>query len=507
VIKNVFALPLFAASLFLSGCGGTPDPAGTGGPTVPIPPPKPLDVSVTLDETRAVSRVVPLKGGTISVTAEDGAVYTLTIPEDALLEATTITMTPISTLEGTPIEGEQLYGVGLKPDGLRLYQAATLTISPTGEGETAQAAAFSTKGGGKEFHLYPLELKSGLAMKLLHFSDYGTYVGSETDPIIITDEPAEFMPFDWESQLAQMMAELIRQERAAQLRGEAGDPEFDKKLAAILNTFYIQVISPLLGRISSDCDFAKANVAKVLSWNRQVALLGLDTTFETQMDAVTSAVVAGMDNCWQKVTQPCVNQSNAEQIAEVIKVARINQLLGGNPVKYNPFDPALACTGGWVGTARVTDIGAVNKVEVVAEVTWRPDPEYPENPYYQQFIPGGTVTVTVTDVPGDECVYSGSHTKPIVVDTPAGRNELLLNFVDQPPTYSGNGGDTWTDVKYQRSCSFGDSEWAIGTFTWFVVGGGEPRTLSPDGRVIAGTDSQRTGHTAEWHFELTGQVR
>lgn len=244
-------------------------------------------------------------------------------------------------------------GVDLKPGGLRLYQAATLTISPAGEGETAQAAAFSTRGGGKEFYLYPLELESGLSMKLLHFSDYGAYVGSETDPIIITDEPAGFMPFDWESQLAQMMAELTRQEREAQLRGEEGDPEFDKKLEAILSTFYIQVISPLLGRIISDCEFAKANIAQVLSWNQQVALLGLDGTFNAQMRAVTTAVVAGMDNCWQKVTQPCVDQSNAEQIAEVIKVARANQLLGGDPEKYNPFDPDIQCQGGCAGVADV----------------------------------------------------------------------------------------------------------------------------------------------------------
>jgi hypothetical protein len=465
-------------------------------------------VSVTLDEDRAVSQPVPLGGGTLSVTAADGAIYTLTIPKDALIEETTITMTPIRTLEGVPITGGRLLGVDLKPEGLRLYQAATLTISPANEGETAQAVGFSTKAGGREFHLYPLALEPDLSMKLLHFSDYGAYVCCENAPIIIiNDNPAEFMPTDWEGQLAQMMGELIRQEREAQLQGEEGDPLFAEKLTAILNSFYIEVIEPMLGRITSDCDFAKANVAKVLSWNRQVALLGLDATFEVQTDAVTSAVVAGMDSCWQKVTQPCVDQSNAEQMAEVIKVARINQLLGGDPEKYNPFDPTLACTGGWVGTAHVTKVGVVNKVEVVAEVTWRLDPEYPESPYFQQFIPSGTVTVTVTDIPGDDCVYSGSHTKPIVVDTPGGSNKLLLNFVDQPPTYSGNGSDTWTDVKYQRSCSFGDSEWTIGTFNWFVVGGGEPRTLSPDGRVIAGTDSEGTSRTAEWHFELTGQVR
>jgi hypothetical protein len=102
VKKNVFALSLLAASL-LSSCGGNPDPSSVG--TVPLPEPSPLNVSITFDEARAVRQVVPLGGGTLSVTAEDGAVYTLTIPEGALLEETTVAMTPIGTLEGAPIEG------------------------------------------------------------------------------------------------------------------------------------------------------------------------------------------------------------------------------------------------------------------------------------------------------------------------------------------------------------------------------------------------------------------
>lgn len=310
-------------------------------------------------------------------------------------------MTPIRALEGAPVEGGKLYGVELKPDGSRLYQAATLRISPADEGETAQAVGFSTKAGGREFHLYPLALEPDLSMKLLHFSDYGAYVCCENAPIIIiNDNPAEFMPTDWEGQLAQMMGELIRQEREAQLQGEEGDPLFAEKLTAILNSFYIEVIEPMLGRITSDCDFAKANVAKVLSWNRQVALLGLDATFEVQTDAVMSAVVVGMDNCWQKVTKPCVDLNDAEQFGEVVRVARVNQLLGGEPDKYNPNDPNIQCectdlvnVETWSGSASYSYEQTASDEGVTVQVQRSADFSFQLGTRYESFRDGKVVII------------------------------------------------------------------------------------------------------------------
>lgn len=118
-------------------------------------------------------------------------------------------------------------------------------------------------------------------------------------------------------------------------------------MEAILNTFFIEVVAPLLSRISSDCEFAKANIAKVLSWSRQVQLLGFDATFGAQIAAVTDAVVKGMDNCWQEVIKPCVDPED-ESFGEVVRVARMNQMLGGDPAVYNPNDPDIQCDEGCV---------------------------------------------------------------------------------------------------------------------------------------------------------------
>lgn len=349
-MRTIARLILLLTGLLTACSGGNPSPPGGSDlPPVTIPPPNPLDVSITLDEARAASEAIALSGGSLSITAEDGAVYTLTVPENALLEATEITMTPILSLEDSPVTGGRLLGVELKPHGLRLYDFATLSIAPPGGG-TGKAIAFAAQDGGKEFHLYPLELDpSKVSLKLMHFSEYGAYVRGENDPIPVRDPEVsntitiEIMPFDWEAQLEQMMEELLRKEREAQLRGEEGDPQFEEKLEAILNAFYDEVIKPMLGRIGTDCAYAEANISKVLGWSRNVSVLGLDETFAAQRGAVTDASLKGADNCWKTSVGACIDQQNAVQVGEVTRHARLNQILGGDPAKYNPNDPELRC--------------------------------------------------------------------------------------------------------------------------------------------------------------------
>jgi hypothetical protein len=334
--------------LLVSCGGGGVTPPTNDPPPIDIPEPKPLEVSVTMDESRALSRSIPVGGGTLSLTAEDGAVYTLTIPPDALLEATDITMTPILTIEGSPISGGRLLGVELKPHGLRLNDLATLTITLPGGG-TGEAIAFSAQEG-QEFHLYPLELDpTRVSLKLIHFSEYGVYVRGENDPIPVNDPEVsdtvtiEIMPFDWEAQLEQMLADLVRKERRAQLKGQAGDPQFNAKVEAIVNTFYDKVVKGMLGQIATDCGYAEANISKVLGWSRAVSLWGLDEKLAAKTRAVSEAALKGADNCWKTSVGACIDRQNTEQLRNVTRHARLNQIMGGDPAKYNPDDPRLRC--------------------------------------------------------------------------------------------------------------------------------------------------------------------
>lgn len=354
------AVPVAAFVVMLAACGGPGGaPGGGGGPraTVPIPTAQPLDVTVATDDSRATTQTVPTGGGTLKATAVDGTQYVLTIPSTALLAETTITMTPLSDVEGAPLAGTA-HGVSLEPTGLRLYDFATLEIIPPA-GSGTHVAGFGTQGQGRGFHLQPLQPGDGVGLKLMHFSEHGAFF-SEVGPILVND-PVEFMPSDWESGLQQMLAELLLSQREAQLAGLPGDPDFDWKLEAILRTYYEKVILPLLYDIEFSCVLAKQNASKVLGWNRTVALVGKEEVFAAETANVVDAVLKGADKCWQQATEPCVDPENAARFQKVLEAARLNQLLGGNPAEYDPYDPDLQCELMWTGTItydeeRVTQI-------------------------------------------------------------------------------------------------------------------------------------------------------
>jgi len=335
-------LGLATVALLVTGCGGISAPPKA---TVQIPDPDPISISTVLETAAASSETVPLSGGSLSATGADGTVYTLTIPGDSLLEETVVTMTPLTDIAGAPVTGRAL-GVRLEPHGLRLFREATLRIAPS-DGVAFSAIGFAAGADGSDFHLVPPIVggdATSVSFHLLSFSDHGGFTGSEADPIDIADSPQDFMPMDWEAQLAQMMAELLAKERAAQLMGEESDPALNEKIEAIVNTFYIKVIAPILPRIMTDCSYAEANASKVLGWARSVILLGMDKTFSVEVRKVMDAVVAGADNCWQEAIEPCVDQASSGFV-RVLGMARMNQLIGGSPDVYNPWREDIQCDG------------------------------------------------------------------------------------------------------------------------------------------------------------------
>src|SRR5690348_14436311 len=71
------------------------------------------------DKARTVKLTIPLTGGSLSATGGDGTVYTLTVPDKALLSAQEISMTPLAAMDALPLGGGLAAGVQLEPEGLR----------------------------------------------------------------------------------------------------------------------------------------------------------------------------------------------------------------------------------------------------------------------------------------------------------------------------------------------------------------------------------------------------
>ena len=104
-------------------------------------------------------------GGTISVSAPDGINYQLIFPAGALEETTSITLTPIESIDDLPLENF-LGAVDIQPAGLVLEVPARLTIDfpeaiDVPEGMVTMNFAYT--GSGSDFHFVPYLEGGGLA--------------------------------------------------------------------------------------------------------------------------------------------------------------------------------------------------------------------------------------------------------------------------------------------------------------------------------------------------------
>ena len=118
------------------------------------------------DTAAAVAESVGADGGTIAV-----AGMQLAIPAGAVPEGTTITATPLRSLQGSPFAAAPV-GLKLEPSGLVLLEPATLTLPrPSGTGALV-GIGFNSDGDG--FHLVPHRLVGDtVQLKVWHFSGAG----------------------------------------------------------------------------------------------------------------------------------------------------------------------------------------------------------------------------------------------------------------------------------------------------------------------------------------------
>ena len=122
--------------------------------------PNNFDPSQFMAQNLQTQAVIGPAGGEISVTGSSGAVYTLTIPKDALQFDVPITLKSISAITGLPLSGGMLGAVFIEPAALVFDIPASLKMT-TPESKPAVSApllmAFSFQDEGADFHLYPFD--------------------------------------------------------------------------------------------------------------------------------------------------------------------------------------------------------------------------------------------------------------------------------------------------------------------------------------------------------------
>jgi hypothetical protein len=320
---------------------GTPAPGQTGGQ--PAPPPAaslpPLSVTVTTDESRAATQVVPVEGGTLTATGADGTSFVLTMPANALVEPTEITMTPLTSMTGLLADDTLLAGVQLGPDGLALYDLATLEIKMPGYQAKDLEIGLAYSGDGEQLHAHPLDLDtSTLRMHLSHFSGAGAArgkAGIEAAQALDRERAGYFQgQLDAEiAQVSQKIARAIIEDRQSVERGEPPrDPSAmvddlsSPEMMAILKWALDQA-----EQYADDCDALQtvdAGLRTFMAFQRQLELLGTESSSPeiTALEEQAQRIYAKVEEAARKCL--CSDQLQPARVSAYLGFVRMRSILG-----------------------------------------------------------------------------------------------------------------------------------------------------------------------------------
>lgn len=295
-----------------------------------IPPPgyfprpsHPTTVTPVTEPGNAVSALITSDGGgMLTATDAAGVKYTLNIPAGALISDETITMTPVSSIGGSPL-GSLIGAVEITPHGLQLQKTATLTIVPTSPIQLTSQAGFDAYEGGEDFGLYPLDPGAGIVMRLNHFSTFG--VANATDAAVQT--MLSLMPVRTQAQWQQIAADIFREAR------ETGQPINTTRLAAVSLAYYRDVIKPRVDHALTDDTYADSALDELLNWARNMVVLGIDD------HPYVKPLFSGWADLFQKIFQNavkqryqrCVQTDDLTEVQRLIAGARQMLLLGLDP--------------------------------------------------------------------------------------------------------------------------------------------------------------------------------
>ena len=240
-----------------------------GSPTVPdelawvLEEGEAISVTPVLDEALAASSLMTItEGGAVSATGADGTTYTLTVPPDALRSEVTITMTPLSRIDGLPFGDGTALAVQLEPSGLQLDAYASLDIVSATAPSPSEQILFGYQGSGEDLSLALPDLATdGIRILLDHFSGYGVGNGLLTDlgPI------RQRLGGTAEARITSALGEALQVEKQGGAKAD---------LDQYFQLYEEQVLKPRLAAAGKSCGNATIAFQTAAAYDRQRQLMG-----------------------------------------------------------------------------------------------------------------------------------------------------------------------------------------------------------------------------------------
>jgi hypothetical protein len=285
-------------------------------------PSGPYSVTITLDPTIQAESMIPTSGGGVGVTGADGTYYQLDIPDGALLEDTLIRLIPVTAINGMPF-GSNPLAVQIEPEGLQLYDFATLTIKPSQDIPIDQQIFFGYQAMGDNLVLAPPVVNSNeMKVQILHFSGYGVTKGFSAD----IEPVRQRIGGDAEARIQSAVAEQLLKARQSQLLGIGEGSDID--LTDYFSQYEEQVVKPRIAAAGESCAAGKLAIQTVLGLERQRQLLGMsENTDNPLIDSDLMSTVTLV--CMKEEYEICRDDHIIHRIVPAwLGVERQYQLLG-----------------------------------------------------------------------------------------------------------------------------------------------------------------------------------
>lgn len=282
-------------------------------------------VTVTLDTARAVTKTIPVGGGSLLATAANGTKFRLEIPADALVSPQEITLTPIRAIGGLPFKGGLAGGVEIAPAGLRLTAVATLLITPTKPVALAQETTFAYRARGAQFFLYPARLTGKpVVLPVLHAGGYGLARGTAAEQA----QQLARLPPRAEDQFSQKLWDVHARLRRSP--APAGAPVARATAAAApidLPTLYDQVyanqLRRLLPEIAGSCAGWKKWGPLGINFIANAIVDGVSDGLVAEIEAVNRALTRGLVACYDEAGRGCVDKRDGKAVIPMLLYWRL----------------------------------------------------------------------------------------------------------------------------------------------------------------------------------------
>ncbi len=286
---------------------------------------EPINLSLSLAEDQAAEALIPVTGGSLTVTGPDGTRFTLDIPTDALLAETHIRMIPAVYVSGMPSGLEQTVLVQLEPEGLFFNDYATLTIVPTAAVPIDEQIMFGYHNHGEGMYLAPLVVDSeAVQLQILHFSGYGLSKGllADLEPV------RRRLGGSVEDRITSQVSSLLSQERQRKQLG-MGEGQFPD-LGPLMQEYMEKVVKPRIAAAGESCASGHLAMQTLLSLERQRQLLGVGgESGDSLMDQVIELMPDVGKICLQEEYELCRDEHIVHRILPAyLGIERQKQLLG-----------------------------------------------------------------------------------------------------------------------------------------------------------------------------------